>query len=76
MSKPKNNPRRTSYTGKQGKTPEEMHELFVQWLTSLVQDTRGRAVIRQMVEQHELPVIEDADGRNAENQHDDLAFSA
>ena len=65
MSKPKNNTRRASCTGKQGKTPEETHELFVQWLNALVQDTRGRAVIRQMVEAHELPVIDDEAERTA-----------
>lgn len=42
---------------------EELHELFVQWLTLLLRDDHGRAVIRAMVEQHEMPVIEDAEGR-------------
>ena len=41
----------------------ERHELFVHWLTVLLHDDRGRAVIRAMVEQHEIPVIEDATGR-------------
>lgn len=43
---------------------EERHELFVQWLNLLLRDDHGRAVIRAMVEQHELPVIDDAEGRN------------
>ena len=42
---------------------EEQHELFVQWLTLLLRDDHGRAVIRAMVEQHEMPVIDDAEGR-------------
>lgn len=42
---------------------EEQRELFVQWLTLLLRDDHGRAVIRAMVEQHEMPVIDDADGR-------------
>ncbi len=44
---------------------EERHELFVQWLTLLLSDDRGRAVVRAMVEEHEMPVIDDAEGRNA-----------
>ena len=43
---------------------EEQHELFVQWLTLLLRDDHGRAVIRAMVEQHEMPVIDDAEGRS------------
>lgn len=42
---------------------EEQHELFVQWLTMLLRDDHGRAVIRAMVEQNEMPVIDDAEGR-------------
>jgi len=42
---------------------EEQHELFVQWLTLLLHDDHGRAVVRAMVEQHEMPVIDDAEGR-------------
>ena len=42
---------------------EEQHELFVRWLTLLLRDDHGRAVIRAMVEQHEMPVIDDAEGR-------------
>ena len=42
---------------------EEQRELFVQWLTLLLRDDHGRAVIRAMVEQNEMPVIEDAEGR-------------
>ena len=44
---------------------EEQHELFVQWLNMLLRDDHGRAVIRAMVEEHEMPVIDDAEGRNA-----------
>ena len=36
----------------------ERHELFVQWLTMLLRDDHGRAVIRAMVEQNEMPVID------------------
>ena len=42
---------------------EEQHELFVQWLTLLLRDDHGRAVIRAMVEEHELPVIDLAHGK-------------
>ena len=42
---------------------EERHELFLQWLTLLLRDDHGRAVIRTMVEQHEMPVIDDTEGR-------------
>lgn len=42
---------------------EEQSEIFVQWLTMLLRDDHGRAVIRAMVEQHEMPVIDDAEGR-------------
>lgn len=44
---------------------EEQHELFVQWLNMLLRDDHGRAVIRAMVEEHEVPVIDDAEGRTA-----------
>lgn len=43
---------------------EERHELFLQWLTLLLRDDQARAVIRAMVEEHEMPVIEDAAGRS------------
>ena len=42
---------------------EDLQELFVQWLTALLQNTRTRAVIRAMVEQHEMPAIDDEAGR-------------
>ena len=41
---------------------EERHELFLQWLTLLLRDDQARAVIRAMLEEHEIPVIEDAAG--------------
>lgn len=50
---------------KESKTLEELHELFFQWLTTLLRDERGRSVIRTMVDEHELPVIDDAAGRMA-----------
>lgn len=50
---------------KKSKTLEELHELFFQWLTTLLRDERGRSVIRTMVDEHELPVIDDAAGRMA-----------
>ena len=37
---------------------EPRHEMFVQWLTGLLRDDHGRAVIRELVKQHELPVID------------------
>lgn len=40
----------------------ERHELFFRWLTVLLHDDHGRAVIRAMVEQHEMPVIDLAYG--------------
>jgi len=43
----------------------ERHELFVQWLTMLLRDDQGRALIRAMVEQNEMPVIDDAATRAA-----------
>lgn len=60
MSNTKNNTRRPSRILKKGKNPEEMQDMFVQWLTALVQDTRGRAVVRTLVEENELPVIDHA----------------
>lgn len=50
---------------KKSKTLEELHEMFFQWLTTLLRDERGRSVIRTMVDEHELPVIDDAAGRMA-----------
>lgn len=50
---------------KEARTLEELHELFFQWLTTLLRDERGRSVIRTMVDEHELPVIDDAAGRMA-----------
>ncbi|NBU11577.1 MAG: hypothetical protein EBS84_21660 [Proteobacteria bacterium] len=41
----------------------ERHELFVHWLTMVLQDNHGRAVVRAMVEEHEMPVIDEATGR-------------
>lgn len=41
----------------------QRHDLFVQWLTLLLSDDRARAVIRAMVEQHEMPVIDAATAR-------------
>lgn len=61
MSNTKNNHQALKET----KTLEELHELFFQWLTTLLRDERGRSVIRTMVEEHELPVIDDAAGRMA-----------
>ena len=40
----------------------ERHELFVYWLTMLLHDGRGRAVVRAMLEENEMPVIDFARG--------------
>lgn len=48
---------------KKAKTAKELHEQFFQWLTTLLCDEQGRSVIRTMMEEHELPVIDDAAGR-------------
>ena len=58
MSSPKNNTTQTHQTFKGRREKKDLEELFLQWLTTILRDTRGRAVIRSMVEQHELPVIE------------------
>lgn len=66
MSNTKNNPSRGHRTLKGRKKGQELQGLFVQWLTTLLQDTRSRAVIRAMVDQHEMPVIDDAEGRTTQ----------
>ena len=63
MTNTKNNPRRDHRTLKKRREGEDLQELFVQWLTALLQNTRTRAVIRAMVEQHEMPAIDDEAGR-------------
>lgn len=65
MNNTKNNPSRERRTLKGRKKDPDLQGLFVQWLTNLLQDTRSRAVIRAMVDQHEMPVIDDAEGRTA-----------
>ena len=45
----------------------ERHDLFVHWLTMVLQDDHGRAVVRAMVEEHEMPVIDDAAGRTPQS---------
>lgn len=48
---------------------DEQHEFFVQWLTLLLRDDHGHAVVRAMVEEHEMPVIDFAHGeRRATNR--------
>ena len=65
MSNTKNNHQRKIRESSKGKKirNEERHELFVQWLNVLLRDDHGRAVIRAMVEEHEMPVIDDAKRR-------------
>jgi hypothetical protein len=71
MSNTKNNHQPKIQESLKGKKmrDEEQHELFVQWLNILLRDDHGRAVIRAMVEQHEMPVIDFAHGeRRATNR--------
>jgi hypothetical protein len=60
MNNTKRNTRsKLSATRKMGTTQREpRHEVFVQWLTMLLRDEHGRAVIRELVKQHALPVID------------------
>ena len=56
-------PMKNSNSLKGKKIPDvDRHELFVQWLILLLRDDQGRAVIRAMVEQNEMPVIDRAYG--------------
>jgi hypothetical protein len=63
-------PTRNSNSLKEKKMPDaDQHELFVQWLTMLLRDDHGRAVIREMVEQNEMPVIDDSDRRSVQPRY-------
>lgn len=67
MNNTKRNTRpKLSATRKMGITQREpRHEVFVQWLAMLLRDEHGRGVIRELVKEHELPVIEHLGNRRA-----------
>lgn len=45
--------------------PEKLQTMLIRWLTMLLRDDDGCAVIRAMVEQHEMPVIDLAHGKHS-----------
>jgi hypothetical protein len=61
MSNTRNNP--AARTFKEGITPEDLHDLFLDWLNALLRHARTRAILRRMVEEHELAVIDASTSR-------------
>ena len=58
MSNTKNNPRSRSINVGKTRTPDSVQQSFLQRLHQVLRHTQGRALLRKLLEEHELPVIE------------------